>query len=68
MGQRHKDIQNGLSTPPKFSPKHLISSFDKDLVVFKDVANKNRYFGNIVGHVDGITDVRSLSFLDSRTI
>ena len=61
MGQRHKDIQNGLSTPPKLSPKHLYQVLTKPAWCLKMLQTKNRYFGNIVGHVDGITDVRSLA-------
>ena len=61
MGQRHKDIQNGLSTPPKFSPKHLYQILTRPSWCLKMLQTKNRYFGNIVGHVDEITDVRSLA-------
>ncbi len=61
MGQRHKDIQNGLSTPPKLSPKHLYQVLTRPSWCLKMLQTKNRYFGNIVGHVDGITDVRSLA-------
>ena len=61
MGQRHKDIQNGLSTPPKLSPKHLYQVLTRPSWCLKMLQTKNRYFGNIVGRVDGITDVRSLA-------
>ena len=61
MGQRHKDIKNGLSTPPKLSPKHLYQILTRPSWCFKMLQTKNRVFGNIVGHVDGITDVRSLA-------
>ena len=61
MGQRHKDIQNGLSTPPKLSPKHLYQVLTRPGWCLKMLQTKNRFFGNIVGHVDGITDVRSLA-------
>ncbi len=61
MGQRHKDIQNGLSTPPKLSPKHLYQVLTRPSWCLKMLQTKNRYFGNIVGHVDEITDVRSLA-------
>ena len=61
MGQRHKDIKNGLSTPPKFTPKHLYQVLVRPRWSWKMLQTKNRYFGNIVGHVDGITDVRSLA-------
>ncbi len=61
MGQRHKDIKNGLSTPPKFTPKHLYQVLARPRWSWKMLQTKNRFFGNIVGHVDGITDVRSLA-------
>ena len=61
MGQRHKDIRNGLSTPPKLSPKHLYQVLTRPSWCLKMLQTKNRVFGNIVGHVDGITDVRSLA-------
>ncbi len=61
MGQRHKDIKNGLSTPPKLSPKHLYQVLTRPAWCLKMLQTKNRFFGNIVGHVDGITDVRSLA-------
>ena len=61
MGQRHKDIRNGLSTPPKFTPKHLYQVLARPSWSWKMLQTKNRFFGNIVGHVDGITDVRSLA-------
>ena len=61
LGQRHKDIRNGLSTPPKFTPKHLYQVLTRPSWCFKMLRTKNHFFGNIVGHVDGIKDVRSLS-------
>ncbi len=61
MGQRHKDIKNGLSTPPKFTPKHLYQVLARPGWSLKMLQTKNRFFGNILGHVDGITDVRSLA-------
>ena len=44
MGQRHKDIKNGLSTPPKFTPKTSLSSFNKTRVELENVANKKSIF------------------------
>ena len=61
LGQRHKDIKNGLSTPPKLSPKHLYQVLTRPAWCLKMLQTKNKFFGNIVGHVDGITDVRSLA-------
>ena len=61
LGQRHKDVRNGLSTPPKFTPKHLYQVLTRPRWCLKMLGTKNHFFGNIVGHVDGIKDVRSLT-------
>ena len=60
LGQRHKDIRNGLSTPPKFTPKHIYQMITRPKWCFEMMQTKNRSFGNIVGHVDGVSDLRSL--------
>ena len=61
MGQRHKDIRNGLSTPPKFTFKNMLDLSLKPNWCIKMLRTKNRQFGNIVGHVEGIKDMSSLS-------
>ena len=61
LGQRHKDVRNGLSTPPKFTPKHLYQVLTRPGWCLKMLGTKNHFFGNIVGHVEGIKDVRSLT-------
>ena len=61
MGQRHKDIRNGLSTPPKFTFKNMLDLSLKPNWCIKMLRTKNRRFGNIVGHVEGIKDMSSLS-------
>ena len=61
LGQRHKDVRNGLSTPPKFTPKHLYQVLTRPRWCLKMLGTKNYFFGNIVGHVEGIKDVRSLT-------
>ena len=60
LGQRHKDIRNGLSTPPKFTPKHIYQMVTRPKWCLEMLQTKNRSFGNIVGHVDGVSDLRSL--------
>ena len=60
LGQRHKDIRNGLSTPPKFTPMHVYQMITRPKWCFEMMQTKNRSFGNIVGHVDGVSDLRSL--------
>ena len=61
LGQRHKDVRNGLSTPPKLTPKHLYQVLTRPRWCLKMLGTKNHFFGNIVDHVEGIKDVRSLT-------
>ena len=66
LGQRHKDIRNGLSTPPKLNPKTLLNLTLKPRWCMDMLRTKRRNFGNVVGHVKGIKDVASLSEWVSR--
>ena len=61
LGQRHKDIKNGLSTPPKPTIANMINLATKPHWCMGMLGTKRRTFGNIVGHVDGVGDVSSLS-------
>ena len=61
LGQRHIDVRNGLSTPPKFNLKHIYQVLSKPMWCLKMLKTKNHFFGNVVGHVDGVSDVRSLT-------
>ncbi|MDR3002687.1 MAG: alpha-hydroxy-acid oxidizing protein, partial [Acidovorax sp.] len=61
LGQRHKDIKNGLSTPPKPTLANLINLATKPRWCLGMLGTKRRSFGNIVGHVTGVGDMSSLS-------
>lgn len=61
LGQRHKDIRNGLSAPPKPTLANLINLATKPRWCLKMLDTPRRQFGNIVGHVSGVADVSSLS-------
>ena len=61
LGQRHKDLKNGLSAPPKPNPKSIIDLATKWRWCFGMLGTKRRSFGNIVGHIEGITDTTSLA-------
>lgn len=61
LGQRHKDIKNGLSTPPKPTFANLVNLATKPRWCLGMLGTRRRTFGNIVGHVDGIGDVSSLA-------
>ena len=61
MGQRHKDIKNGLSTPPKPTLTNLINIATKPRWAFGMLGTKRRNFGNIVGHVKGLDNMTNLA-------
>jgi L-lactate dehydrogenase (cytochrome) len=61
LGQRHKDVRNGLLVPPKFTPKFMFEIARKPLWAFGMLGTKRRTFRNIHGHVSEATDLRSLS-------
>lgn len=61
LGQRHKDLKNGLSAPPKLTAKTIANLMTKWTWGLQMLGTKNREFGNIVGHVDGISDTSQLS-------
>jgi len=61
LGQRHKDIRNGLSAPPKPTLANLLNLATKPRWALGMLGTKRRGFGNIVGHVSGVADVSSLS-------
>ncbi len=61
LGQRHKDIKNGLSTPPKPTLTNLINLATKPRWCLNMLGTKRRSFGNIVGHAKGVSDLSSLS-------
>ena len=61
LGQRHKDLKNGLSAPPKFTIPTMLDLATKWTWGLEMLATKRRFFGNIVGHVEGVSDPSSLS-------
>ena len=61
LGQRHKDLRNGLSAPPRFTPKHLWQMATRPFWCLDMLGTKRRTFGNIVGHTKGVKDLSSLS-------
>lgn len=60
MGQRHKDLKNGLSAPPKLTPASILNLATKVPWGLEMLQTKRRFFGNIVGHATGVTDPTSL--------
>ncbi|MFQ5438442.1 MAG: L-lactate dehydrogenase [Paracoccaceae bacterium] len=60
LGQRHKDLKNGLSAPPRLTLPNIVNMATKVRWGLGMLGTKRRGFGNIVGHVKGITDDGSL--------
>ena len=61
LGQRHKDLKNGLSAPPKLTVRNLLDMMTKPRWCMGMLGTPRRQFGNIVGHVKGVADMSSLS-------
>ncbi|MFO1301458.1 MAG: alpha-hydroxy acid oxidase [Burkholderiaceae bacterium] len=61
MGQRHKDIRNGLSAPPKPTLANLMNLATKPRWCLGMLRTKRRTFRNIAGHAKGVDDLSSLS-------
>jgi L-lactate dehydrogenase (cytochrome) len=61
MGQRHKDIHNGLSTPPRFNLKTLLDLGRRPGWCLRMLGTRRHGFGNVVGHVPGAENLTSLA-------
>jgi L-lactate dehydrogenase (cytochrome) len=61
IGQRHKDLKNGLSAPPKLSVANILNMMTKPRWCMGMLGTPRRQFGNIHGHVKGVEDMGSLS-------
>ena len=61
MGQRHKDLKNGLTAPPRLTIKNIANMATKPRWCLGMLATNRRKFGNIHGHVTGVKDMSSLS-------
>ncbi|MCH2274559.1 alpha-hydroxy acid oxidase [Thalassospira sp.] len=61
LGQRHKDLKNGLSAPPKLTFKSVANMMTKVQWGLGMLGTKRRFFGNIVGHAKGVADASSLT-------
>ncbi len=66
LGQRHKDLKNGLSAPPKPTLGNLLNLATKPRWVLGMAGTRRRSFGNIVGHASGVDDLSSLSAWTSQ--
>jgi L-lactate dehydrogenase (cytochrome) len=61
LGQRHKDLKNGLSAPPKLTIPNIINMMTKPAWCLGMLGTQRRDFRNIVGHVKGVENMASLS-------
>ena len=61
LGQRHRDIKNGLSVPPEIRIKNIVDIATKPAWALSVVRGKRKTFGNIAGHIRGMENVNSLS-------
>jgi L-lactate dehydrogenase (cytochrome) len=61
LGQRHKDIKNGLSAPPKPTLANILNLMTKPRWCLGMLGTRRHSFGNIVGHAKGVGDLSSLS-------
>ncbi|MCX7341327.1 MAG: alpha-hydroxy acid oxidase [Hyphomicrobiales bacterium] len=61
LGQRHKDIKNGLSAPPKPTIANMINLATKPRWCMGMLGTQRRTFRNIVGHAKGVSNMSSLS-------
>jgi len=61
IGQRHKDLKNGLTAPPRPTLANLINLATKPRWCLGMLGTKRHTFRNLVGHVKGVSDMRSLS-------
>jgi len=61
LGQRHRDLRNGMTVPPQIRLKNIIDMATKPEWVFSILKGKSKTFGNLAGHVKGMDDVTSLA-------
>ncbi|MEQ1900520.1 MAG: alpha-hydroxy acid oxidase [Devosia sp.] len=61
LGQRHKDLRNGLTAPPKFTPRFVAEMMIKPGWAMRMLGTKRHTFRNIAGHVSDAVNLASLS-------
>jgi len=66
LGQRHKDIRNGLSAPPRLTMANILNLMTRPRWCAGMLGTSRRGFGNIVGHTSGVTDMASLAAWTSQ--
>jgi L-lactate dehydrogenase (cytochrome) len=61
IGQRHKDLKNGLTAPPKPTLRNIINLATKPRWLMGMAGTRRHSFGNLVGHVKEVSDMKSLA-------
>ena len=61
LGQRHRDIKNGLTVPPEIRLKNIIDVATKPAWAWSILNGRRKTFGNLAGHVEGMGNVNSLA-------
>ncbi|MBS3649742.1 alpha-hydroxy-acid oxidizing protein [Pseudaminobacter sp. 19-2017] len=61
LGQRHKDVRNGLTAPPRMTLPNIVNMALRPEWCLSMLRTKRRTFGNIVGHAKGVEDLSSLT-------
>ena len=61
IGQRHKDIKNGLSAPPRPTLRNILNLLTKPRWCMGMASTSRRSFGNLIGHVKNVSDMSSLA-------
>lgn len=61
LGQRHRDIKNGMTVPPQIRIKNIIDIATKPAWAWSILTGKRKTFGNLAGHVDGMDNVNELA-------
>jgi L-lactate dehydrogenase (cytochrome) len=66
LGQRHKDLRNGMTAPPKMTLANIANLMTKPAWCMEMLGTRRRGFGNIVGHASDVSDMSSLSSWTSQ--
>ncbi len=66
LGQRHKDLRNGMTAPPRLTIPNILNLMTKPRWCLGMAGTRRRGFGNIIGHTSGVTDMTSLSAWTSQ--
>jgi L-lactate dehydrogenase (cytochrome) len=66
LGQRHKDLRNGMSAPPRLTVPNILNLLTKPRWCLGMLGTRRRGFGNIIGHASDVSDMSSLSAWTSQ--